>query len=111
MLQDMANGRLENEFRNLSAQAEDIILCFHEGKILLSRGEDDTLTIMFERLMAKISLKIDRSRLSEDVMMNVRTARICNCPKMVRICGPGSVTSHDQCFASGFSRNEFETFV
>ena len=72
-------------------------------------GEDDTLTIMFERLMAKISLKIDRSRLSEDVMMNVRTARICNCPKMVRICGPGSVTSHDQCFASGFSRNEFET--
>ena len=53
MLQDMAKGRLENEFRNLSAQAEDIILCFHEGKILLSRGEDDTLTLPTLTLMEK----------------------------------------------------------
>ena len=45
MLQDLDFGRLENEYRNLTAGAGDIILCFHEGQVLLSRGADDTLTL------------------------------------------------------------------
>ena len=45
MLQDLAFGHLENEFRNITAMAEDIILCFHEGKVLLCRGADDSLTL------------------------------------------------------------------
>ena len=45
MLQDMVSGRLENEFRNISATAEDIIICFHEGQVLLHRGEDDALVL------------------------------------------------------------------
>ena len=45
MLQDLEFGRLENEFRNISAGAEDIILCFHEGKVLLRREADDSLTL------------------------------------------------------------------
>ena len=45
MLQDMANGRLENEFQNISAGPEDLILCFQEGKVLLHRSADDTLTL------------------------------------------------------------------
>ena len=45
MLQDMTNGRLENEFYDLPAQAEDTIICIHQGNVLLSRGEDDTLTL------------------------------------------------------------------
>ena len=45
MLQDMDFGRLENEFRNLAAGTEDLILCFHEGQVLLARGTDDTLTL------------------------------------------------------------------
>lgn len=72
-------------------------------------GGTEHLTVCLERLMAKISLKMDRSRLSEDVFMNVRSARICNCPKSVQVYGSSKVSSHDQCFASGFSRNEFET--
>lgn len=72
-------------------------------------GSSGTLTLGFKRLMAKISLKMDRSRLSEDVMMNVVSARIGNCPKTVQVCGPSRIISHDQCFASGFSRGEFET--
>lgn len=72
-------------------------------------GESDALVISFERLMAKISLRMDRSRLSEDVRMEVLSARIGNCPKRVSICGPSKVTDHDQCFATGFSRGEFET--
>ena len=45
MLQDMATGRLENEFRNIAPQAEDIVLCFREGQVLLHRSEDDTLML------------------------------------------------------------------
>ncbi|MBR4862994.1 MAG: NAD(+) diphosphatase [Oscillospiraceae bacterium] len=45
MLQDMAVGRLENEFRNIAARAEDIILCFHDGQVLLRRDADDALTL------------------------------------------------------------------
>lgn len=71
--------------------------------------ENGSIKIQFQRLMAKISLKMDRSRLSEDVSMTVLAARIGNCPKSVNICGPSKVSSSDQCFATGFSRNEFET--
>ena len=53
MLQDLANGRLENEFRNIAANPEDIILCFHDGKILLSRGEDDVLSLPTLALMER----------------------------------------------------------
>ena len=45
MLQDLDFGRLENEFRNVTATAGDIILCFHQGKVLLSRDADDGLTL------------------------------------------------------------------
>ena len=45
MLQDMAFGRLENEFHNIAAKPEDIVLCFQEGQILLSRDADDALTL------------------------------------------------------------------
>ena len=45
MLQDLDFGRLENEFRNITATEKDIILCFHEGKVLLRRDADDTLTL------------------------------------------------------------------
>ena len=45
MLQDIGAGRLENEFRNISAAEEDRILCFHQGQVLLCRGADDTLML------------------------------------------------------------------
>jgi NAD+ diphosphatase len=51
MLQDMAVGRLENEYRNLSAVSEDRILCFREGQVLLSRGAEDGLTLPTLSLM------------------------------------------------------------
>ena len=45
MLQDLDSGRLYNEFQNIEAGAEDIVLCFHEGQVLLHRAEDDTLSL------------------------------------------------------------------
>lgn len=61
------------------------------------------------RLMSKISLKMDRSRLSEDVEMSVRTVRIGNCPKSVKVFGNSKVEDESGCFASGFSRTDKET--
>ena len=52
MLQDLDVGRLENEFRNASAGEDDIIICFHEGKVLLSRDADDSLGLPTVSLVA-----------------------------------------------------------
>ena len=72
-------------------------------------GSTETITLELKRLMAKICLKMDRSRLSENITMNVLSARIGNCPKVVKIVGPSKISSHSQCFSAGFHRGEFET--
>ena len=45
MLQDLETGRLENEFHHIAPQAEDPILCFHEGQVLLFRSEEGALAL------------------------------------------------------------------
>ena len=45
MLQDLEQGRLENEFHNWEPEANDLIFCFRKGEILLHRAEDDSLTL------------------------------------------------------------------
>ena len=45
MLQDLDTGRLENEFRNITPCEADIVLCFHEGQVLLCRDADDSLML------------------------------------------------------------------
>ena len=45
MLQDLENGRLENEYRNIAAGDDDLIICFQEGQVLLSRDKEDTLAL------------------------------------------------------------------
>ena len=45
MLQDLEFGRLENEYRNIDAVVGDMVICFHQGQVLLCRGEDDSLTL------------------------------------------------------------------
>ena len=42
MLQDLETGRLENEFYNINATAEDLVLCFYDGQVLLWETEDGT---------------------------------------------------------------------
>jgi len=38
MLQDLTNGRLENEFRDLAPATGDIVICFQNQQILLKQG-------------------------------------------------------------------------
>ena len=74
-------------------------------------GEDASVELKLQRLMAKISLRMDRRRLSEGVEMNVLGVRIGNCPKSVKVFGKNTVSSHDQCFGMGFSRDDVQTVV
>ena len=53
--------------------------------------------------MAKISLRLDRSRLSENVKMEVSGVRIGNCPRNVQVYGCSRAESEDDCFSLGFS--------
>ena len=75
----------------------------------IKAGEEVTIILKPVRLMSKISIRMDRSALSDDVDMNVRTVRIGNCPKSVQVFKPSKARSEDDCFASGFCRTENET--
>lgn len=72
-------------------------------------GDDASVDLKLKRLMAKISLRMDRRKLSEEVEMNVVGVRIGNCPKSVKVFGSSSVSSHDECFGMGFSRDDAQT--
>lgn len=77
-------------------------------EIFLSE-EDTEVIIPLERLMAKISLQLDRSRLSEDVSMYVRSAKIGNCPRTAYVFTSNAVRNEDDCFPVGFMRRDMET--
>ena len=42
MLQDLAEGRLENEFMNPEPRPEDVVICVRQGDMLLKRGGEDS---------------------------------------------------------------------
>lgn len=59
--------------------------------------EDDTeMVLELERLMSKVSLRIDRSWLSEDVVMNVERISIGNCPSQADVFGQSRVRKGDR---------------
>ena len=59
-------------------------------------------------MMAKISIRMDRNRLSEGVDMHVSGLRIGNCPKKAYAFGRSAVKSVDDCFNVGFSLDAME---
>lgn len=73
---------------------------------LVTREEE--ITLEPERLMAKISIRMDRSRLSEDVNAEVTVVRIGNCPKKIHIFRQSRAESEDDCFSSGFAHSGSE---
>lgn len=75
----------------MTAAAEDILI-----------GEDSQITLELERMMAKISLRIDRSRLSEGVDININSIRIGNYPKYAYATAESKVTGSYDCLPSGF---------
>lgn len=74
-------------------------------------GEDTAVNLKLIRLMSKISLRMDRRRLSEGVRMNVIGVRIGNCPKSVKVFRPSTVRDNDQCFSMGFGRDDAQAAI
>ena len=71
--------------------------------------EECIVDIDLQRLMAKISLRMDRSRLDRDVEMNVRSARIGNCPRYVKPFTNSKIEDHDDTFPTGYLLNDIQT--
>ena len=74
-------------------------------------GKDATVHLKLIRLMSKISLRMDRRRLSKDVQIHVTGVRIGNCPKSVKVFGPSRVNNNSQCFSMGFSRDDAQSAI
>ncbi len=66
------------------------------------------IRIKLTRLMAKISISIDRSRLDEGVEMNLSSLKIGNCPRRAKVFSRSAVSGADECFPVGFSRGQYE---
>ncbi|MBQ8856061.1 MAG: DUF4906 domain-containing protein [Bacteroidales bacterium] len=84
----------EDGFRNglpMSAMIEDI-----------TPDDDGSMTMELVRMTAKISIRMDRSRLAKDVRLTVRNVRIGNCPKYVSVIGPSKAESYHDVFERGF---------
>ena len=79
----------------MSAIAEDVVI-----------SQGTSLKMELIRLAAKISLKIDRSRLSEDVKMEVKGIRIGNCPRYASLSPPSKAGSRHDVFETGFELTE-----
>ena len=71
-------------------------------------NEEGPIEIEMERLMACISIRMDRSRLSEGVKMDVIGVRIGNCPKKVKVFSQNRTEGGDDCFKVGFRHDDIE---
>lgn len=60
------------------------------------------------RMMAKVSININRGKLSEDVVMNVRRIGIGNCPKYIKAVGESRMENRFDRFAEGYCLNGAE---
>jgi hypothetical protein len=71
-------------------------------------SEQSAIELSLINMMSKISLRIDRNMLSDQVEMNVTGVRIGNCPKKISIYKSNKVQSEDECFSLGFSHQGHE---
>ena len=79
---------------------EGIPMAAYEEFVVTSRTKEVRLEPV--KLMSKISIGMDRSRLSEDVKMEVSSIRIGNCPKRIKVFEQSRAISEDDCFPTGF---------
>lgn len=74
------------------------------GKMKIG-SDDDILTINLERMMAKVSVRIDRTALNPDIKYNVRSIRIGGSPKSALAFGPSRATGNADIFSGGFYKS------
>ena len=67
---------------------------------------DTELNIRLERLMSKISIRVDRSKLSEGVKLNINRVTVGNCPANAFVFKESRVEQNADCFDVGFKRED-----
>lgn len=67
--------------------------------------EDKEIIIPLKRMMAKISVSMDRSALDNNVRLSVKGVSIGNCPRSASVSGPSSVKGTSDVFMKGFSKD------
>ena len=65
-------------------------------------SEPGSLSIPLERMMAKVSLRIDRSRLDSGVRLYIRSVEIGNCPRSACLFGESAAQGSADTFPVGF---------
>ena len=63
------------------------------------------VTVPLYRMMAKISIRMDRSALNEGVKMNVATLTVGNCPNSALAFGPSRIMNESQKFSKGYMKS------
>lgn len=70
-----------------------------------SISEDgEIVEVPLERMMAKVSICMDRTGLSDGVTMNVRSVEIGNCPRSALYFGESAARSSSDVFTNGFTK-------
>lgn len=69
----------------------------------ITASEDMTVIVSLKRMASQILVDIDRSRLSDDVLMEVTGIRIGNSPRQVRVTEKSKVNKTSECFEYGHS--------
>lgn len=69
------------------------------------KSGENNLTVKLKRMMSKVSLSIDRSKLSSGIRFTVNEVRIGNCPRSASIMGPSAALNKGDVFTSGFVKN------
>ncbi len=64
---------------------------------------DKPVVLSLRRLMTKVSISIDRSRLNKDVRMECRRMKIGNCPRWCRLFSDSRTGGSDDIFRDGFT--------
>lgn len=70
---------------------------------------DETVALVLDRAMAKLSLKIDRSNLDRDVDFHVSSVKVGNCPKSFCAFAPTALSGADDAFKEGFALGGAQT--
>lgn len=83
-----------------------IPMCAEVRDFLISN--DDEIVMNLKRLVSKISIRMDRSKLSDDIDIKVNSLRIGNCPRYTFVFSPNSVTDDSDCFRIGFRHEDQE---
>lgn len=70
--------------------------------------DDDSIVLSLERMMARISVAMDRSELDSGVRIAVKSVRIGNCPRSASVAGPSTVRGNSDVFTRGFVKSYAE---